>query len=227
VDIRPDTIGDRHTEFLMYVDFVEYYVSAVIGLRHFEKHKCNKQYRKYVTVSDEAFAILTLENNWDRWMAMAIADLWKTSPVPTKWTVTKDKSTIAAPREGDAATQKCEAEARRFRGWSAKGILRYNQLFDQIKKERTTPRAERFEDKLMQHFQHKNVGGKGKNKKSKVTPPPLPTPKHELWSDDTIITANHTTELADGNTDENNITEIDSNPAGLSDDLESIVEHPI
>jgi hypothetical protein len=85
----------------MYVDFVEYYVSAVIGLRHFEKNKCTKNYREYVTISDEAFAILTIENNWDRWIDMAKAKFWKTSPVPTKCMVTRDK-TATAKRKGKA-----------------------------------------------------------------------------------------------------------------------------
>jgi hypothetical protein len=77
-------VQKRHYKFLMYVDFVEYYVSAVIGLWHFEKHKCSKKYRDYVTISNEAFAILTIENNWDRWVDMAELEAWKTSPVPTK-----------------------------------------------------------------------------------------------------------------------------------------------
>ena len=60
IDIRPDTIEERHTEFNMYIDFVQFYVSGVIGLRYFEKHKCQKLYRNYVTVSDEAFASKTI-----------------------------------------------------------------------------------------------------------------------------------------------------------------------
>jgi hypothetical protein len=38
-------------------------VSTIIGLRHFEKQKCHTSYSTYATVSDEAFAIFTLEKN--------------------------------------------------------------------------------------------------------------------------------------------------------------------
>jgi hypothetical protein len=190
IDIQPDTIENRYGEFLMYVDFVEYYVSAVIGLRHFEKYKCTKKYRDYVTISDEAFAILTIENNWDRWMDMAENNIWKTSAVPTKWTVTRDK-TASAGRSGNL-TQGRDAlpQARRYRGWSAQGILRYNQLFDEISAIRTQPRASLFEDRLLKHFQHE-AESKGKSRK-KITkePPPLPTARHQLWALTTITTSN-------------------------------------
>jgi hypothetical protein len=48
-----------------------------------------------MTISNEAFAILTIENNWGRWIDMAVAEAWKTSPVATKWTVTRDKTATA------------------------------------------------------------------------------------------------------------------------------------
>ena len=107
----------------MYVDFVEYYISAVIGLRHCKKHKCTKLYSAYVAVRDEAFAILTLENNWDRWMSMAVTKQWKTAPVPTKWTVTRDRLATAARKEAHGgALLKEQPQARCYRGWSAQGI---------------------------------------------------------------------------------------------------------
>ena len=187
IDIRPDTIEDRHTEFNMYIDFVQFYVSGVIGLRYFEKHKCQKLYRNYVTVSDEAFAILTIENNWDRWIAMAGTEEWKTSPVPTKWTVTRTKADNAKQKATTTGSQNSEPTARRFRGWSSEGIQRYNQLFDEIKAERQTGRAKRFEEKLLEHFQHKKAKGNKKHKKKEQQPQtPFPVPKHELWSEDTI-----------------------------------------
>jgi hypothetical protein len=58
----------------MYQDFLSYYVSPIIGLRHFENEKCSKLYSSYTTVSNEAFVVLTLENNWDWWMSMAITE---------------------------------------------------------------------------------------------------------------------------------------------------------
>ena len=174
----------------MYVDFVTYYVGAVVGLRHFEKHKCHKLYREYVTISDEAFAILTLENNWDRWMAMAETDEWTTAPVPTKWTVTRDRTASAAKKARDKESETGHAQARRYRGWSAHGINRYNQLYDEIEAERLSTRADTFEANLLRHFQR--VETETNSKKRKGVPkdaPPMPMPRHGLWSNDTIVSS--------------------------------------
>jgi hypothetical protein len=174
----------------MYVDFVTYYVGAVVGLRHFEKHKCHKLYREYVTISDEAFAILTLENNWDRWMAMAAAEEWTTAPVPTKWTVTRDRTASAAKKARTREAETGNPQARRYRGWSAQGINRYNQLYDEIEAERKSSRAATFEANLLRHFQRVEADSSAKKRKGvpKVAPP-MPMPRHGLWSNDTIISS--------------------------------------
>jgi hypothetical protein len=88
MDITPDTLPNHFNNLLMYQYFVSYYLSPVIGLRHFEKEKCSKLCSSYATVSDEAFTVLTLENNWDQWMPMAITNHWKDSSVCTKYNVT-------------------------------------------------------------------------------------------------------------------------------------------
>jgi hypothetical protein len=170
------------------VDFVEYYVSAVIGLRHFEKHKCTQLYREYVTISDEAFAILTIENNWSRWIDMATTEDWRSSSVPTKWTVTRDK-TATAERRGRGNSKNdddVQPTARRYRGWSAIGIERYNQLFDEITSHRAKNSSTLLEDRLLKHFQHEtDMRGKSKRKQKKE-PPPLPMARHQLWVRDSI-----------------------------------------
>ena len=206
--IRPDTLDKRFEEFNMYADFVVFYIGAVIGLRRFEKEKCRKKYSDYVTVSDEAFAVLTIENNWLRWMAMAKAKHWKDSPVPTKWTVTRDKPTPmqnskskkrAVVKDADTDNDMIQQgpQARRYRGWSAHGINRYNQLFEQIEKERTSKRGKRFETTLLIHFQREEENNSSsKRKKPRLEPAPLPTPKHELWSVVPAIATPNTTSIA-------------------------------
>jgi hypothetical protein len=194
MDIRPDTLDERFENFNMYADFVVFYIGAVVGLRHFEKDKCRKKFSEYVTVSDEAFAVLTLENNWLRWMAMAKAHHWKDSPIPTRWTVTRDKPTQSPTGKSKkkAVVNDSEAQrdgiqqgpqARRYRGWSAHGINRYNQLFDQIEKERSSKRGKRFEINLLSYLQKEEENdSSSKRKKPRIEPAPLPTPKHELWT---------------------------------------------
>jgi hypothetical protein len=83
------------------------------------------------TVSYEAFAILTLENKWDHWMAMANSVEWKHSPVRTKWTVTRDDTPFSS-NQGKTSTKSDGKsggtgvpelpqgpQAWRYQGWSA------------------------------------------------------------------------------------------------------------
>jgi hypothetical protein len=53
----PNTLNGCFEKFNLYHDFVAYYISAIIGLQHFEKEKCHTNYISYGTVSDEPFAI--------------------------------------------------------------------------------------------------------------------------------------------------------------------------
>ena len=50
-------------EYPVYKDFVSFFVSGVVGIHHFDRNKTTSKYSTYITVSDEAFAILSLENN--------------------------------------------------------------------------------------------------------------------------------------------------------------------
>ena len=84
--VNPATLLSRYEEenFPVYKDFLSFFVSGVVGIRHFDRSKCHMHLRKYVSVSDEAFTVLTLENNWTRWSCMANRKEWKDSDVPSE-----------------------------------------------------------------------------------------------------------------------------------------------
>ena len=50
----------------IYFDFALHFVSVVIGRKKFESYCWKHAISKFVTVSDEAFALLISENNYDR-----------------------------------------------------------------------------------------------------------------------------------------------------------------
>ena len=87
------------------------------------------------TVSDEAFALLLLENNYDRWVDIYRLQKGEVTPkrgqkrrefesdVPTKYT----KGGIVYNQ-----TEKKEDP----KGWSSEGIKRFNELFDSVKQDR-------------------------------------------------------------------------------------------
>src|SRR5687768_18508640 len=70
----------------MYFDFINYFVSTVIGKMDYKKKYCTMVLSKYATVSDKAFALLCLENNYKTWMDMGLTGNKKTSNATCKYT---------------------------------------------------------------------------------------------------------------------------------------------
>jgi hypothetical protein len=71
-----------------------------------------QQISEFTTVSDVAFCLLALENNWDYWVHVASVDASlnnRTTYPATKWT--------SSPVIGEKNT-----------GWSKKGLQRFNEL---------------------------------------------------------------------------------------------------
>jgi hypothetical protein len=189
--VTPDTLVDHYTEFPTYKDFLSFFVSGVVGIRQFDWNKCHLALRKYISVSDEAFTVLTLENNWDRWSDMAHNDEWKDSDEPSKWTTSNEKQkgvtmNQATPgSDGDDVTPK----AKRYRGWLAKGIARYNQIFNEVKAARATKNYEDFETYCTREFIEDNERlGKQKSKRQRTdSNKALPSARHKLWEDEDQI----------------------------------------
>ena len=188
--VTPETLQSRYieSEYPVYKDFVSFFVSGVVGIRHFDRNKTTSSYSTYVTVSDEAFTILSLENNWERWSAMAREEDWRESDVPSKWTTSRDKK-IKRDEYGNRLGDNDTAQATRYRGWSYQGIARYNQLCDEIEKKRGTETFQAFEEYLVTEFQtEEEEEGKKKGKRQKVdTRRPLPEAYHELWNNDNQV----------------------------------------
>jgi hypothetical protein len=136
--------------------------------------------------------VLTLENNWDRWIEMAATNKWTTASVPTKWTVSRDRTASLAKKAYARLEETGIPQARRYQRWSAASINRYNQIYDQIKVERASMRAALFEENLLHHFQREEeIHSTKKQKGVPREATPMPMPRHGLWSTDTIISSAH------------------------------------
>ena len=101
--------------------------------------------RDVLSVSDEAFTWIVLENNWSRWIDVFNINGGKVptivgrktgenvSLVPTKYT----RGGLAYVFRNHASNQdKDDASAYKYKGWSAAGITCYNTLHDQVKEDR-------------------------------------------------------------------------------------------
>jgi hypothetical protein len=88
------------------------------------------------TVSDEAFALLLLENSYDRWF-----DLYKSN----EGGVMRQRGVKQRRFESDVPTlytrggikyDKYQSKEGEKKGWSDEGITRFNQLFEMVKQDR-------------------------------------------------------------------------------------------
>jgi len=160
--LRNDTTG-------LYFDFIEYFLSAVIGKTYYKENRCEKLLSEYASVSDEALAILIFENNFETWRDMAKQNITKNSVVTRKYT------------NGGSATGN-KASSRHYQGWSTDGIKRFNELFDLIKNDRDSPNAKNYEESFRVFCENGGVSGK-KKKSTEIMYEPVEI-RHELWSDD-------------------------------------------
>ena len=147
--------------------------------------------KKEVHVSDEAFTVLTLENNWERWSDMAHNDEWKDSDEPSKWTTSNEKGKAEMMNQATPGSDddNVTPKAKCYRGWLAKGIVQYNQIFNEVKAARAIKNYEDFETYCTREFIEDNERlGKQKSKRQRTdSDKALPSARHELWEDEDQI----------------------------------------
>ena len=100
----------------IYSDFIEFFISSIVGKNYYKENRCFKLLSEFTTVSDEAMAILTYENNIKTWKDMASKNITKNSNVGRKYT-------------NGGLLQGRKASSCRFHGWSSCGIAWFNELY--------------------------------------------------------------------------------------------------
>ena len=152
----------RHNLGKIYYKFALNFISVVVRKKKFENYCIRFPFSQYVTVSDEAFALLIFENNYDRWTSMAINDQWTSSSIKpaytsggnvnqtTKPTIASNskkykKNTIEKSVASTAVVNNEVPTTSKFQGWSIVGIRRFNELYDLIATERNLESGKEFE----------------------------------------------------------------------------------
>jgi hypothetical protein len=151
----------------LYFDFIEYFVSSVVGRNHYKYHRCDKLLSEFTSVSDEALAILIFENNLDTWKDMAEKNITKNSDVIRKYT-------------NGGSSQGEVASSHRYQGWSSSGLQHFNELYNLVEADRLAIHAKSFE----KSFQEFCINGGVNGKKKKVIRPlhAAINIRHSLWS---------------------------------------------
>ncbi len=133
--------------------FFEFFLPPVVGRKKFKMNADLKEISNFVTVSDEAFAVLLLENSWEKWAD----ELVKRTNDPEK---VKPPLFTKTPDSG-----------KKFSGWSAQGIKYFNDLYDIIendrKKDKKRPRADQVEVRYLRKKKEETVERENEKYKNK------------------------------------------------------------
>jgi hypothetical protein len=116
--LRQSPRNNNNTTFTF---FVEYMAGAVIGQRKWKTTRCYARLSKHMTVSDEAFMLLVLENQYELWIN---SDSNK---------VGRGKYTEHGPN-------------RKFCGWTNEGMRRFNELLEDVRGNRNKQYSDEVED---------------------------------------------------------------------------------
>ena len=133
-----------------YNTFFDVFVKRVVGVRKFERHATKHLLSEFVTVTDEAFALLVYENQEERWRIMAEENHKK---------LTKEAKCTDG---GGGKDLPMSGKTRRGRGWSSSGMARFNQLCNDIQRERTSDSARHKFEKSYKRLKKEELAKKKK-----------------------------------------------------------------
>lgn len=182
----------------IYFEFALHFISIVVGKKKFEKYCLRFPMSKFVTVSDETFALLIFENNYERWMSMAVNDHWTSSNIKPAYTSggnvnqtpkvpiyvdtkkkTQKKGKKIAIKEITEKVDSQPSTTSKYQGWSVQGIQRFNKLYDMISKEQNLDVGSTFEQAFLTYCLDAKESKSSKRNKNKSVI--YEVCRHELW----------------------------------------------
>lgn len=125
---------------------VEHIFGQAHGLRNWRSAKCFQRMSKVLTVSDEAFVLLSIENTWDA-IQKEIED-------------NEDEDNEGHSKRSVYARGKYTNQGTnlRYGGWSPEGINRFNNLYDLVEKNRQEPWAKKVEEEVVKKLLKRHHG---------------------------------------------------------------------
>ncbi len=118
---------------------------------------------KIITVSDEAFVYLVLENNWERWLD--INQKSQNRYIPSRRGSSVRITSDILPQYTNINGHPSNDGTNVVRGWSDDGIERFNELCQIIKNDRKT--NSKIEDKIFQTIRS-DMNATTKSKKRRI-----------------------------------------------------------
>ena len=169
-----------------YLVFFKHFIKCITRKSVFENNiRTAKTYDDICTISDEAFALLLLENSWHRWMDIHTKD--SSALLPRRGSRPHEKVKSMIPTKYTKGGYKYDLEGMfesrptsysRRKGWSTEGIQRYNELYDQVEADRQA--YPEFLKALLTEIRNDNQAMTAR----RTTPPnkaPTVTARHNLF----------------------------------------------
>jgi hypothetical protein len=131
-------------------------LKCVVGCATWNMRYYKERLSDVATDSDESFLVLTIENNYHRWMDEARH--WATSTVAFDDADDSWKENISEALYTNSGTSKNtgKGSSRRFQGWSRDGYLRFNALHKLVREDRQLRSL--FEIQLLNSFKEDHAG---------------------------------------------------------------------
>ena len=126
-------------------------IPCVVGWKVWNRRYKKETISDIATCSDEAFVILTLENNYDRWMAEAT---WLARNKDKDDPMDQEEKNFPDSRFTNSGRSKQNGRSKRLQGWAREGYLLFNALYEQVKEDRK--RRANFKSELLAQLRRNN-----------------------------------------------------------------------
>ena len=168
--------------------FTEKILPCIAGRNHWVDKRAKMPLSDAVSVTDEAFAYLVLENIWDTWSKLSDQVLGevlagevsgrnarkKTGDNGGEGDNVDENKRKEAQLTGREGKYTCpvmnrDVSARKYKGWSKAGLNRYNTLIKEVKKDRESKEGKEFEARLLKDWMESKKGKREIPKADKST----------------------------------------------------------
>ncbi len=138
-------------------DFCSRFLKCVVGTHKWKMNHLKVPVQDFVTVSDEAFALLVIVNNHERWM-----EKWKHKG--------EDETTVEAvrlvqPEFTNGGENLKNGRTRKHCGWSAEEIQLFNDLCAEVRASRAAWKE--FDEKLLHKWQQERKSEQERRRQQK------------------------------------------------------------
>jgi hypothetical protein len=108
-----------------FTEFCDYFLSCVVGRSNYKMNMTRMPITKLSTSSDEAFAILCVENNMEMWEHEAAASTVKKGDQDNEQ---DNELEVKKPPHPKYTRNADKPTGGKYHGWSGEGISRFNEI---------------------------------------------------------------------------------------------------